>query len=183
MVFLSKFLKFIAPKSFKDGQLRCNELGKKLLIRKDVARFLDTGCGDGSITIEFAKAMGAKEIYGVEFTDEYRRQAEARGIICRSWDLNGNWQYSDDYFDFILSSQIIEHLHNTRFYIEECFRCLKPGGQLIVLTENLSSWVNIFSLVFGWMPFSATNINGLFLGNPLIWHANEAKDEIFLKKW
>lgn len=183
MAFLRKFLKFIAPKSFKDGQLKCNELGKKLLIKNEVARFLDTGCSDGSLTIEFARAMGAKEVYGIEFTDEYRRQAEARDIICQSWDLNGNWKYSDDYFDVILSSQIIEHLHNTRFYLEECFRCLKPGGQLIVLTENLSSWVNIFSLFFGWMPFSTTNINGWNLGNPLIWHAGEAKDENFLKKW
>jgi SAM-dependent methyltransferase len=183
MIFFRKFLKLIAPRSFKDGQFKCNELGKKLLVKNGVARFLDTGCSDGSLTIEFAKKMGAKEVYGVEFTEEYRGQAETRGIICHSWDLNGKWGFSDDYFDVILSSQIIEHLHNTRFYLEECFRCLKPGGQLIVLTENLASWVNIFSLVFGWMPFSTTNINGWNLGNPLIWHEGEAKDEDFLKKW
>jgi SAM-dependent methyltransferase len=183
MTLLRKFLKFIAPRSFKDGQFKCNELGKKLAFKKDVKRFLDTGCNDGSLTMEFVKAMGACEVHGIEFIDDYRKKAEDGGIICSSLDLNGRWSYDDNYFDVILSSQAIEHLHNTRVYLQESFRCLRPGGQLIVLTENLASWINIWSLIFGWMPFSTTPINAWNLGNPFIWHVDEPKDDEFLKKW
>lgn len=179
---MRRLLKIIAPKSANDGFARCNILGKKLITRKGIDKFLDIGCGDGKLTMEFAGVAKSKEVYGIEFVDEYRQQAESRGIKCIKCDMNGKWDYNDNTFDLILSSQSIEHLHNTRLYLEECYRCLKPGGQLIVLTENLSSWINIGALVFGWQPFSTTNINAWSLGNPLIWHVDEPKNEKLIKK-
>lgn len=178
-----KLLKIIAQKSFIDGINKCNNLGKKLIKKNNIERFLDVGCGDGSLTIEFAKILHPREIYGIEFVDEFRFEAENKGIICRKYDLNGKWDFIDDYFDFILSSQNIEHLHNTRLYLEECHRFLKPNGQIIILTENLASLVNIASLIFGWQPFSTTNINGWSLGNPLILHADEPKNQEFIDKY
>lgn len=125
---LRGFLKSIAPKSFNDGLVRCNDLGKKLIYRKGIERFLDVGCGDGKLTIEFAEVVKPKEIYGLEFVDEFRLEAGNKGIKCFKCDLNGKWNFDDNFFDLILSSQTIEHLHNTRVYLEECYRCLKWGG-------------------------------------------------------
>lgn len=178
-----KFLKYIAPKSFNDGLARCNKLGKKLILSKRIGRFLDVGCGDGKLTLEFAESARASEIYGIEYIDSLCHLAEERGIHCISHDGNTPWSYESDFFDLILSSQNIEHVHNTRLYLEECYRTLRPEGQIIVLTENLASWVNIGALVFGWQPFSTTNINGWSLGNPLIWHADETRDEKFINTW
>ncbi|MBN1293559.1 MAG: class I SAM-dependent methyltransferase [Candidatus Latescibacteria bacterium] len=180
---MGKFLKYIAPKSFLDGLERCNSLGKKTIACSNIERFLDIGCGDGKLTMEFSGIANPNEIHGIEFVDTLRQEAEKRGIRCTGFDLNGKWDYEDNFFDLILSSQNIEHLHNTRLYLEECHRCLKPGGQLIVLTENLASWINIFALLFGWQPFSTTNINGWSIGNPLIWHADESRDEGFMDTW
>ncbi len=179
---MRKLLKTIAPKSFNAGLKSCNELGKKLIAHRDVNRFLDVGFGDGKLTMEFAEIAKPREKYGVEFVDHLRLQAEEKGMKCAKFDLNSKWDYDNNYFDLILSSQNIEHLHNTRLYLEECYRCLRVGGQLIILTENLASWVNIGALVFGWQPFSTTNINGWSLGNPLIWHKDEAKDVEFINE-
>ena len=115
--------------------------------------------------------------------DKYCRKARKRGIKCEKFDLNYKWSFKDNYFDFILSSQNIEHLHNTRLYLKESYRCLKKGGQLVVLTENLASWINIGSLIFGWQPFSATLINGWSIGNPLIWHSEKPSNKTSLKKY
>jgi len=180
---IRKFLKFIAPKVFVDGQERCNKLGKDLVLKRNVSRMLDVGCGNGKVTMEFAEILNPQEIHGVEFVKSYRESSSRMGIRCSKFDLNGAWPYKDDYFDFILSSQNIEHMHNTRLYLEECFRCLRPGGQIIILTENLASWINIFALLFGWQPFSLTFINGWHIGNPFIWHADEPKDEEFLDEY
>jgi len=180
---MRRLLRYIAPKSFDDGLNRCNSLGKRLIARQGIERFLDAGCGDGKITMEFAASAGAGEVYGIEFVDEMRSRAEKRGIRCSSQDLNSPWDYDDNFFDLILSSQNIEHLHNTRLYLEECHRCLKKDGQLVVLTENLASWVNIGALLFGWQPFSTTNINGWSVGNPLIWHSDIPRDEKFISTW
>ena len=176
-------LKWIAPKSFNDGVSKCNELGMKLISKKDVEAFLDVGCGNGELTMVFAATVRPKTVYGIEYVDEFRADAESKGIICKKCDLNDKWPFEDNFFDIILSSQNIEHMHNTRLYLEESYRCLKPNGQIIILTENLASWVNIGALLFGWQPFSTTNINGFNLGNPLIWHANEKKEEKFLETY
>lgn len=176
-------LKKFAPAVFNDGLHRCNELAKKLVARHDVESFLDVGCGDGRLTMEFAEIIRPKKVCGIEFVDEVRKTAELRGIECRKEDLNQSWSWDSHRFDVVLSSQNIEHVHNTRLYLEECYRCLKPGGQLIVTSDNLASWVNIFALVCGWQPFSTTNINAWSTGNPWIWHADEPKDSGMLEKY
>ena len=180
---MRRLLKFIAPRAFENGLERCNDMGKGLIARRGIQRMLDVGCGDGILTREFADVAGAEEVYGIEYVDDFREKAEKNGVRCAKNDLNGVWDFESGFFDLIVSSQNIEHLHNTLLYLEECNRCLKDNGQLIVLTENLASWVNIGALVFGWQPFSTTNINGMSIGNPFIWHKDIPKDQAFVEQW
>lgn len=177
---MTKFLKSFTPKLFNDGLAECILLGQKLIEKKNIERFLDVGCDRGDLTLEFAKIIKPKEVHGVEYVKEYQKIAIKKGIRCIRQDLNEKWSFKSNYFDLILSSQNIEHLHNTRLYLAESLRCLKPKGQLIVLSENLASWVNIASLILGWEPFSSTGINGLSVGNPL--HTNEGENPESLKK-
>jgi 2-polyprenyl-3-methyl-5-hydroxy-6-metoxy-1,4-benzoquinol methylase len=165
----------IAPKVFADGIDRANRLALSLVEKKPVGRLLDAGCGAGALTLEFARQLDANEVLGIEFIDSERKQAEERGIKCKKFDLNDKWQCADNSCDVIISSMNLEHMHNTRNYLEESFRCLKPGGQFLVITDNLSSWVNVFALAMGWQPFSTTLMNGWSLGNPMIWHAAHSK--------
>lgn len=178
----NKVKKFIAVKSFMDGLIKSWTIAK-MFIKKPARRLLDLGCGDGKISLEFVKIARAKEIYGIEVVPRFCRKASQRGIKCIIGDLNQKWELKSDFFDLIFSSQVIEHLYNTRLFFEESYRCLKPGGQLIITTENLASWINIGALVFGWQPFSTTNINGWSLGNPLTWHLDEPKDKEFMRQY
>lgn len=178
-----KLLKSIAPIAFNDGLKRCNDIGKKVIGKMPKGGvLLDVGCGSGELTMEFAEKLRAKKVMGIEVVDEEILEAEKKGVACIKSDLNLKWQVEDDIADVVLSSQNIEHLHNTRLYLAECKRVLKPGGKVVILTENLSSWMNVFSLVLGWQPFSTTNINGWSIGNPLAYHKDKEKDEAFTKK-
>jgi SAM-dependent methyltransferase len=180
---MGRLLRWLVPNGWEDGVARCNELGKELLSGRPVDSMLDVGCGDGSVTMDFAASVGAREVAGIEYVDELRDLAGEKGIRCLKGDLNDRWELPSDSFDLVLSSQNIEHVHNTRLYMEEAYRCLRPGGWLLVLTENLSSWGNIGALVMGWQPFSTTHINGWDLGNPLIWNKDERVDEAIRRKW
>ena len=41
-----------------------------------------------------------------------------------------------DSLDFVVSFQVIEHIEDDKFFVEEIFRVLKPGGKLILTTPN-----------------------------------------------
>jgi len=40
-------------------------------------------------------------------------------------------------FDFIISFQVIEHVREDRFFLEEIYRLLRPGGLAILTTPNI----------------------------------------------
>ena len=44
--------------------------------------------------------------------------------------------FEDNTFDFVLSSQVLEHVKDVDQYMEECRRLLKPGGVLLLSTHG-----------------------------------------------
>ena len=44
--------------------------------------------------------------------------------------------FDDNTFDFVLSSQVLEHVKDVDQYMEECRRVLKPGGVLLLSTHG-----------------------------------------------
>jgi SAM-dependent methyltransferase len=137
---------------------------------------LDVGCGDGSMLARYLKVL-PREYCGAEGSPELKVKAEQRGMKVSSFDLNGRWPYPDDKFDVVISTQVIEHLHNTRLFVEEMFRVLKPGGTAIVTSENLCSLLNCSALLLGYTPFSLMQVCGRFYGNPLGLHYGEPIEE------
>lgn len=45
-------------------------------------------------------------------------------------------QFEDNSFDFVLSSQVLEHVQDVDQYMGECLRVLKPGGILLLSTHG-----------------------------------------------
>ncbi len=145
-----------------------------LQVQED-ARLLDLGCDDGKWTISLGRTVGTEHLHGVEIVEERRIQATKQGVDAIPANLNGKLPYEDSLFDVIHANQVIEHLSDTDQFISEIFRLLKPNGYMIISTENLASWHNIFSLVLGFMPFSLTNVTlkTADLANPFAPHNGE----------
>jgi 2-polyprenyl-3-methyl-5-hydroxy-6-metoxy-1,4-benzoquinol methylase len=136
---------------------------------------LDLGCHDGAKTLRFAIAAGASEVHGVEIVEASAQIASEHGVRVAVSDLNESLPYKDATFDVVVSNQVIEHLSDTDTFLREIHRVLKPSGVAVISTENLASWHNLGSLIFGWQPFSLTNISDthLGIGNPLAVHRGE----------
>lgn len=141
------------------------------------SRLLDIGCWDGKQTKRWAQAAKATEIFGIEPVSSAAEQALKNGIqVSKLLADSGKWPYKDDFFDCIISNQVVEHLTDLDHFFSESSRVLKPGGHLITSTNNLSSWHNIISLVLGWTPFDLSNSSAIRmgLGNPLAIHRQES---------
>ena len=137
---------------------------------------LDVGCWDGQKTLIWAKANKAKTVLGIELDRNIVKQTRKRGIKTFIVDVNHEkWPLQNNSVDCVLSNLVIEHLTNVDHFIKESYRVTKKGGYTIVSTNNLASWHNIFSLIFGWAPFDMTNCSPKIwsLGNPLVLHQQE----------
>ena len=170
--FLLKSLQEFGARQRHLGIERCNDWAGETATKLKPDSILDVGCFDGSMLARYFKTLPV-ECYGIECSPEHKIMAEQRGMKVSSFDLNGRWQFPDNQFDVVFCSQVIEHLHNTRLFAAEAFRVLKPGGTVIIATENLCSLLNWFALTLGYTPFSLMQICGRYLGNPLGLHYME----------
>lgn len=162
-MFLRKYLIRLVDKAGKDNSRNILDL----LEKNTNARLLDLGCNDGKWTLKLGKKIGTQNLFGVDIVDEQIQKAINNGVKCMGADLNNNLPFEDNFFDIVHANQVIEHIYNLEKFIEEIYRVLKLKGYAIISTENLASWHNIFSLLLGWQPFSATNYVLKSLGNPL----------------
>jgi ubiquinone/menaquinone biosynthesis C-methylase UbiE len=121
----------------------------------DGSTLLDCGCADGSLTVRFAKRARATRVLGVEVFEKIAAEARERGIEIASSDLNGPLDVADGSIDVVTANQVIEHLYNTDGFMRELHRVLRPGGTLVLSTNNLASWHNVVALVLGAQPFPA----------------------------
>ena len=91
-------------------------------------KFLDIGCGDGSLVAHLnSKGIDA--------------------IGCDIKDLNFEkdiFPYKDKSFDYIILYSVIEHINNTNHLISEIRRMLKNYGILIIITPNFKYCFNTF---------------------------------------
>jgi len=162
-------LRNAAVVSYKKAILDCIEHGSSN------SNLLDCGCDNGKWTIQLGSKAGDARLFGIEIVEKSAAEAKDRGVNCIRADLNRPLPFASNSMDIIHANQVIEHLSDTDIFVMEIKRILRPGGYAIICTENLSSWHNIFSLLFGWQPFSLTNIcaKKFQIGNPLAIHNQE----------
>lgn len=147
-----------------------SNIEKHLISKKlKVNRFLDIGCYTGENTLMIAKSVKARHIYGMDFNREALRVAKKKGVKTVYQDISQpKWKKTRRKYDFIYSNQTIEHLYSVDEYIKNIRSLLKNGGYALISTENLGSWHNAISLLFGYQPFSLTNMSTKkwTIGNP-----------------
>jgi len=100
---------------------------------------LDLGSGLGEFS-DHLKNIG-HDVYGVEGVKEFVANQTERGLNVHHVNLEEeDLPFSDNAFDIVISLDVIEHLWNTKHYLKEIYRCLKPNGFFIVSTVNYNYW-------------------------------------------
>ena len=142
---------------------------KKLLeiVEENGERLLDIGCGDGRLTVKFAKRISAKEVYGIDIDKTNISKARKRGIKAIYADANKILPFPSKYFDVILCNQVVEHLINPDNLFKEIRRLLKDNGCAYISVPNLCSFHNRIFILLGWQPTTIPPSNKFVFGNPL----------------
>jgi len=102
-------------------------------------RLLDVGCGRGDLVRTFG-SLGLI----ASGLDRERSQAHV-DIHIRYGDIESEpFPFDDEIFDVVFSKSLIEHLFDPTNFMKECFRILKPGGRIILMTPDWNSQAKIF---------------------------------------
>jgi SAM-dependent methyltransferase len=169
-----RFFAWYVNQAFNGGFDEINRKIRGYFEPNPSAAILDVGTGDAELLLWWADRIGSRDLHALDaITNPHGDRVKT--ILA---PLDGKWPLDDARFDVVISSQNIEHIIDTPLYLDECRRVLKPGGYVVLATENIASWANIAALLCGWMPFSLTNMFGYPLGNRLIWHDNLPKEDL-----
>jgi demethylmenaquinone methyltransferase/2-methoxy-6-polyprenyl-1,4-benzoquinol methylase len=124
----------------------------------DGARLLDIGCG--TCVLEERYDLGGAEAVGIDITEGMLRLAQGKGLKAVS--LLGladaeHLPFREETFDVVVSCYVPKYC-DTRGFVEELARVLKPGGRMGVydftrprgpLAPFLDLYINGFMPVFG----------------------------------
>lgn len=99
---------------------------------------LDIGCGTGlnaSRLIDMGHMVTGVDISPVAI-DRFAK-LPAEGFVM---DISRKMTFDDAVFDAVYASEVIEHLVDTKAFLAEVMRVLKPNGCLYLSTPNSAFW-------------------------------------------
>jgi SAM-dependent methyltransferase len=118
---------------WRAGQERRLELVLQGAGPRAAGRILEDGCGVGEYLGRLAP--GAAQAVGLEIEHEracIAAQKTAR-VVCGAGE---HLPFPSNYFDLVLSHEVIEHVQDDRAALSEIVRTLRPGGRLALFCPN-----------------------------------------------
>ena len=109
---------------------------------------LDYGCGWGILSEMISEERACRvdaidpEANSIRIARDFI--GERDGLSYSTTDI---CEISDEIYDVVVSSEVVEHTLNPGMYLKECNRVLKPGGFLIISLPNIMTPRYILSMV------------------------------------
>ena len=104
-------------------------------------KILDIGCCTGTALKNFGKNRPQVKLYGIDI----REEEVDDNITFKKCDIETqSIPFEDNYFDFVYSKSVLEHVYNTENFLSESLRVLKPGGTFVGLTPDWKSQYEYF---------------------------------------
>lgn len=114
-------------------------------------KLLSIACSSGVIEEEMKDRLGII-VFGIDAAGKSLEIARKRGIITKKCDVSNPLPFENNHFDFVYAGEIIEHIFDTKSFLKEIHRVLKPGGYLILTTPNLARLDDRIKFIFGKTP-------------------------------
>ncbi len=150
---------FLESSTYRNAELRgCHqyvlpEIQRLCAGLKPRSRVLDAGCGNGSLTCEFAR-MG-HTVTGIDLSRDGIQIArthcpEGRFEVLAA-DRHMLEHLGEPPFDLVYSVEVIEHLYDPVSFVEGCFLATRPGGMFLCSTPYHGYLKNLaISVTNGW---------------------------------
>jgi dolichol-phosphate mannosyltransferase len=110
---------------------------REVVERVKGAQILEVGCGSGTIVKRLLRHE--KQVIGVDLGKGFLRfcQSSYKAAAFCGADAQ-HLPFSDNCFDAVVCSEVIEHLNTPEESLKEFARVLRPNGELVITTPNTS---------------------------------------------
>ena len=95
--------------------------------------YLDIGCSSGVLLQEMLENGACYvNVYGVDISPEGIQRCQSKGLKNTYVMDATHLDLPENYFDYIIASDCLEHIHDDCTALKNWYRALKPGGVIIV---------------------------------------------------
>jgi len=105
-------------------------------------KILDVGCGNGNLLEMINRASPRVQLVGLDFSPGLLKNARIR-LKNKARLVNGDalaLPFSNNEFDVVILSEVLEHLSNPSKGLAEAKRVLKKNGRFLLTFPNASSY-------------------------------------------
>jgi len=126
------------------------------MINKTPSDVLDVGCGEGGVGILLRKKYGHNvNLFGIDISEIALEMAKPYYNRVKQVDVEKEDLieiYGNRKFDYIIASEVLEHLIKPEEVLEKLKLLLKPRGYIIVSFPNFAFWRNRIDVLFRKFP-------------------------------
>jgi 2-polyprenyl-3-methyl-5-hydroxy-6-metoxy-1,4-benzoquinol methylase len=118
------------------------------LVENGGNKILEIGCGAGN-TGKMLKQQGkASEVVGIEKVPEIAEIAKTvlDKVVCGDVET-AELPLSKEYFDYVIASEVLEHLYDPWSLVDKLRIYLRKGGYIIASLPNIRNWRIVKGLV------------------------------------
>ena len=104
-------------------------------------KLVDIGCGTGNLLGQISSNYPKLHLFGVDLVN----YIEDENYSFIKQDFNESFELDQAPFDFVICTEVIEHLENPRYLMRELSSITKEGGYILLTTPNPYSWLSLLS--------------------------------------
>lgn len=131
---------------------------RRLQANKAEIRVLEIGCACGATLLALGEADQKAHLYGMELNEGAAAVAKTFAAVSAGDIESGRLDYENDFFDYIILADVLEHLRDPGQTLCMLKSYLKPEGLLVVSIPNIMHYTVLKDLLGGRFTYAEAGI-------------------------
>lgn len=126
--------------------------------KKEKLNILEVGCACGATLLKIKHLYKNANIYGIELNKNSALIAQNFADVRAENIENSQLSYKEKYFDYIIFADVLEHLYDPWFVLNNIKKYLKTDGKIIASIPNIMHYSVIRDLINGKWTYQDSGI-------------------------